>query len=75
MSNGVRPGSVYAFECLCGRQIESQTTETECQFCHRHIRLTWPAEDASAKAVELLEMEDGSLWPQNRPAYIPRLFR
>jgi hypothetical protein len=68
MSSEVGPCSVYVFECLCGRQIESQTTEVECQFCHRHIRLRWRADDLSVKAVELLEMEDGSLWPQKRAA-------
>jgi hypothetical protein len=68
MSNGFKPCSVYEFECLCGRRIEALTTETECQFCHRQIRLIWPAEDVSAKAVEFLEMEDGSVWPRKRPA-------
>jgi hypothetical protein len=68
MSNAVRPCSVYWFECLCGRQIESATQQTECPSCRRQIRLIWPAEDVSTKAVELVEVGDGSLWPQRRLA-------
>jgi hypothetical protein len=47
-----RPRSIYCFVCLCGREITSETTETECPWCHREIRLVWPAESGPAKPVD-----------------------
>jgi Zn finger protein HypA/HybF involved in hydrogenase expression len=44
MQATTRPHSIYCFTCLCGREISSESTQTECPWCHREIRLVWPAD-------------------------------
>jgi hypothetical protein len=57
MQATTRLRSIYTCECLCGRQINSETLETQCTFCQRWIRLTWPVENSS-KAVEATEEKE-----------------
>ena len=38
MQSTARPRSIYCFECLCGLEISSESTQTECPWCHRYIR-------------------------------------
>ena len=47
-----RPRAVYCFECLCDRNLESEEKQIECLFCHREIRLVWPAEQASLETTK-----------------------
>lgn len=55
MQATTRPHSIYCFTCLCGREISSETTHTECPWCQREIRLVWPAETNPSKPVEEAE--------------------
>lgn len=52
-----RPCSIYTFECLCGHHLESETPQTECPWCHRQIRLIWPARAAGETNLEESEKE------------------
>ena len=49
------PRAVYCFTCLCGKNIETESTETVCAWCQREIRLVWPAETHPSKPVEEAE--------------------
>ena len=49
MQATTRPHSVYVFDCLCGHEISSESTQTECPWCQRQITLVWPAEQTSLK--------------------------
>lgn len=52
MQATARPRAIYCFTCLCGKDLESESTQTECPWCHREIRLIWPAETDPRKPVE-----------------------
>jgi hypothetical protein len=54
-ATAARPRAIYCFECLCGKQLESESTQTECPWCHREIRLVWPAESDPVKPVAELK--------------------
>jgi hypothetical protein len=45
----MRPVSVYCFECLCGRPLESEITVLVCPNCQREITLEWPVRDTHEK--------------------------
>jgi hypothetical protein len=47
-----RPRSIYCFTCLCGKEITSERTETECPWCARLISLIWPAEIDPPKPID-----------------------
>jgi Zn finger protein HypA/HybF involved in hydrogenase expression len=52
MQAQTRPHSIYCFVCLCGREIQSESTQTACPWCHRQIRLIWPARAAGETSLE-----------------------
>jgi hypothetical protein len=53
MKNIPRPRSIYTVECVCGRQIHSETLQTECPSCHRTLVLSWPGENVPEPTSEL----------------------
>jgi hypothetical protein len=59
MKNTPRPRSVYIVECVCGRQIHSETLQTECSSCHRTLALSWPGDHLPEPTSEL--MIDGEI--------------
>jgi hypothetical protein len=52
MQTTTRPRSIYVFDCLCGREISSETVNVECPWCHREIRLIWPAEQTNLESMK-----------------------
>jgi predicted RNA-binding Zn-ribbon protein involved in translation (DUF1610 family) len=45
--------SLYSLDCVCGRQLHSQSRDLVCPACGRQIHIEWPA-----KAEEEISSED-----------------
>ena len=37
----MRVTSVFCFQCLCGRYIETEARMLECPSCHRQLVIEW----------------------------------
>jgi hypothetical protein len=35
--------SLYSLDCVCGRQLHSQSRDLVCPACGREIQIEWPA--------------------------------
>jgi len=46
--------SLYSLDCVCGRQLHSQSRDLVCPVCGRQIQIEWPA-----RADEEISTEDG----------------
>jgi len=44
--------SVFAAECLCGRNFETPSRDYICAHCNRHIRLEWGRDPESSQDTE-----------------------
>jgi hypothetical protein len=45
--------SLYSLDCVCGRQLHSQSRDLVCPACGRQLQIEWPA-----KADEEISTED-----------------
>jgi len=50
----VRLKSVFCFDCLCGRHIETETRTLTCPSCHRELVVEWGREEERDSEPERL---------------------
>ena len=44
----MRVTSLFCFECLCGRDIETEARTLECPSCHRALVIEWGRKEEKA---------------------------
>lgn len=53
--------SVFSFECICGRQIETEVRSCECPSCHRQLVIEWGKQDVEPQPARQTDEEDGAM--------------
>ena len=52
----MRVTSVFCFECLCGRHIETEARTLECPSCRRQLVIEWGRkEEKDSDGAEFIE--------------------